>query len=231
MSTISYLPSRTGADHTKTGTGTAEAIRPWHLHIGLVQLFIVGPGPDAWLACSESCYSGQVGTDRERAIARRAIQILATRHRDDNTLGPAEIRTVLAEAAHEHRHGIPILTATPTPEPEPVPSPPVSSDFDYDHGIMNHTFKTVVKVCRVPPTSIIQPERSRSVSHARVLLVHTITQVCPGIPHKTIAELLERRTHQVGMFLARHRDLIASDASYRKRAARVAAALEPALTA
>ena len=67
----------------------------WEMHIGFVQLFICGPGSDAWLACSESYYYGRVGTAEERSLARRAVAILARTQRQNNDAGPNEIRAAL----------------------------------------------------------------------------------------------------------------------------------------
>lgn len=114
---MSFLPSRTGADSPVTGTKRypdAAVHHVWHLHIGFVQLFIVGPGFDAWHACSKSYYTGQVGTDDERAIAHRAVHILARRHRDDKEAGSAEIHRALADAKAEILTGI--LTTIDPPE-------------------------------------------------------------------------------------------------------------------
>lgn len=72
------------------------SLHAWELHIGTVQLFICGPGPDAWLACSDPCYSGQIGTDHERAVARRALLILNREHLQNKDAGPEEIKQALA---------------------------------------------------------------------------------------------------------------------------------------
>lgn len=75
-----------------------QASESWHLHTGTVRLYICGPGTDAWLACSESYYSGQIGSDEEREIARLAIEILNQQHGQDKDAGPDEIRTAMARA-------------------------------------------------------------------------------------------------------------------------------------
>ena len=76
----------------------AQASESWHLHTGTVRLYICGPGTDAWLACSESCYSGQIGSEEEREIARRAIALLKREHLQDKDAGPTEIRAALERA-------------------------------------------------------------------------------------------------------------------------------------
>ncbi len=75
----------------------APPLPQWEIHVGHVQLFIVGPGPDAWLACSKPEYRPGIkpGTHRERAIAQRAILIL--RHAGPDA-GVPEIKAALAEA-------------------------------------------------------------------------------------------------------------------------------------
>lgn len=84
-------------------TPVAAVLHIWELHVGTVQLFIVGPGPAAWLACSESVYSGQIGTDEERAIARRAVILLNREHLQDKDAGPAEIKAALERARRAYQ--------------------------------------------------------------------------------------------------------------------------------
>lgn len=91
------------ADHPVHQTAVKSVLYIWELHVGTVQLFIVGPGPDAWLKCSEASYDGTIGSCRERAIARRAVRILNPTRREDKDAGPTEIRAALdaAEADYE----------------------------------------------------------------------------------------------------------------------------------
>ena len=70
----------------------------WHLHTGTVRLYICGPGTDAWLACSESYYSGRIGSDEEREIAHAALALLKRDHLQDKDAGPTEIRAALERA-------------------------------------------------------------------------------------------------------------------------------------
>jgi hypothetical protein len=86
------------ADHPNHQASVATALHIWEVHVGTVQLFISGPGPHAWLACSESCYSGQIGTDEERAIARRAVALLNRHQLQNKDAGPDEIKAALEVA-------------------------------------------------------------------------------------------------------------------------------------
>lgn len=90
---------------------TPKAFDPWHLHTGTVKLYICGPGPgpDSMLACSESYYSGQIGSDEERQIAAAAIAILNQERPGDKDAGPTEIRAALERARTE------ILALNPQP--------------------------------------------------------------------------------------------------------------------
>lgn len=84
------------------GPGRApQLLERWHLHTGTVKLFISGPGPEAWLACSESYYSGQIGSEEEREIAHAALAILNEQHGQDKDAGPAEIRAALERSRHQ----------------------------------------------------------------------------------------------------------------------------------
>lgn len=105
-----HRPQPCLADQPVHLAAAATRAHSWEMHIGSVQLFIEGPGPDAWLACSKSCYSGQVGTDEERSIARRAVAILTRSHLHNKDAGPNEIRTALELARTQ---------SDPIPAPEP----------------------------------------------------------------------------------------------------------------
>jgi len=70
----------------------------WHLHTGTVMLFIVGPGEFAMQKCSEAVYSGKIGTQKEREIARIALGILNNDIHNNLDAGPEVIREALAKA-------------------------------------------------------------------------------------------------------------------------------------
>jgi hypothetical protein len=92
-------------------------IEKWRMEVGMIRLWIIGPGSDAMHPASEAYYSGRIGTDLERQIAQRAIRILDATHRDHNA-GAAEIQAALNQAAHQIHHGIPFSrVAPPTPAP------------------------------------------------------------------------------------------------------------------
>lgn len=77
---------------------TPPILHVWELHTGTIKLFICGPGQDAWLACSESYYSGTIGSDEEREIALAAVALLNRDHLQDKDAGPTEIRAALERA-------------------------------------------------------------------------------------------------------------------------------------
>lgn len=76
----------------------------WSLIQGTVQLFISGPGPQAWCACSKPNYEpgSKPGTPQERVIALAALQILIKRHREDKDAGVVHIQDALALATRQH---------------------------------------------------------------------------------------------------------------------------------
>jgi hypothetical protein len=75
----------------------------WYLHKGLVMLFIVGPGEFAMQKCSEAVYSGEIGTQKEREIAKIAIGMLNTDAHNDLDAGPEVIREALEKAKAQHQ--------------------------------------------------------------------------------------------------------------------------------
>jgi len=75
----------------------------WHLHTGTVMLFIVGPGEFAMQKCSEAVYSGKIGTQKEREIARIALGILNNDIHNNLDAGPEVIREALEKAKAQHQ--------------------------------------------------------------------------------------------------------------------------------
>ena len=75
----------------------------WYLHKGTVMLFIVGPGEFAMQKCSEAVYSGEIGTQKEREIAKIAIGILNNDVHNDLDAGPEAIREALEKAKAQHQ--------------------------------------------------------------------------------------------------------------------------------
>ncbi len=61
-------------------------------------LFIVGPGEFDMQKCSEAYYSGEIGTQKEREIAKIAIGILNKESQNDSDAGPEVIRRALEKA-------------------------------------------------------------------------------------------------------------------------------------
>ena len=70
-------------------------IDDWEIYVGLVRLYIVGPGPRAMHRCSEPVYRGQVGTPHEWKIANEALAILKAEHDEDLDADGATIAGVL----------------------------------------------------------------------------------------------------------------------------------------
>jgi len=91
------------ADHPNHQAAVAASSHIWEMHVGWVQLFIVGPGQDSWLVCSEAYYTGQIGTDQEREIARRAVILLNREQLQNKDAGPTEIRAALERARRAYQ--------------------------------------------------------------------------------------------------------------------------------
>ena len=75
--------------------------RRWELHIGYVRLALDGPFEHQWFPCSASYYTGRVGSDDERAVAMRAVEILNRDHRYDVAVCRPQIDSILRRAASE----------------------------------------------------------------------------------------------------------------------------------
>jgi len=128
----SLRPGRCIAD-SNVGPRIAQS-NHWHLHTGTIRLFIVGPGDDAWLAVSEPCYSGPIGTEQERAVAHRAIRLLDRLRRYDRNAGTAEIKAAIRQAASEIRRGIPEIKP-PRKRNPPAATKPASPSATHSSAI------------------------------------------------------------------------------------------------
>lgn len=95
-------------------------VEKWRVEVGTHRLWIIGPGAHAMHAASASYYSGRIGTDLERQIAQRAVQILDRTHRDREA-GKSEIQAALDQAEDQISKGLPIDPACESPTSEPLP--------------------------------------------------------------------------------------------------------------
>lgn len=71
---------------------------PWEIHTGSVYLYLVGPGPDDMCRCSRR--SINPGTEGERELARRALDLLNERF-PEGKIGAEGILAVLVECGWE----------------------------------------------------------------------------------------------------------------------------------
>lgn len=78
----------------------APALPEWEIHVGVVHLYLVGPGPTAMRKCSRANYATP-GTPEEWELARRALAILNERHRENKEAGEDEILAALLECGYE----------------------------------------------------------------------------------------------------------------------------------
>lgn len=73
-------------------------VERWSLHVGIIHLFIVGPGEFSMVKCSEPYYKGKIGSDDEHAIAQLAIASLNKHHPYAPLDGLETIYKALADA-------------------------------------------------------------------------------------------------------------------------------------
>lgn len=103
MSASQYLPNLHRGPAAYRNQPSSPSHK-WELIVSTVQLFISGPGPQAWCACSKPNYEpgSKAGTPQERAIAQRALLILIKRHWEDMDAGVSHIQEALALAAKQY---------------------------------------------------------------------------------------------------------------------------------
>lgn len=208
-----YIARPTGADSKNSRHAPITA---WHIHVGKIHLYIVGPGEKAWLRCSAAYYKGQVGTDAERNLARRAIAILLADHHDDRQAGPAEIRAAMDRAAAP----APPVAAMPAPPAAPLPAAvaPVLAPA---------VCEIVAEVARelgVPAADIVAAGRIACGLHAAEImdaraLCHALVSQRLGIKKCPASRALRRSIQSAAASVARHRQRMISRPAYRAAAA------------
>ena len=209
----------------------------WEMHVGWIQLFIAGPGPDAWLACSESYYYGQVGTEDERNLARRAVAILAVAHRQNNDAGPNEIRAAL-ELARTQSEPIPahddceISQLAPEPKPAPnIPSAKSKSPVSrpqcgkkagaVDPAAILAVIQAVADATGLSPADFVGRDRAREICHARHLAIATVWQEFPQLTSIQLSEIFHRGHSAMIKSRDESTHLLQSNSDYQRLHARV----------
>lgn len=238
------------ADQPGHQAAVATALHIWELHVGTVQLFIVGPGPDAWLACSKSYYSGQVGTDEERNIARRAVILLNREQMQTKDAGPAEITAAL-ERARKLSDLLPSCEiAQPVAEPESPPAadvvpPPAVPPRQHSRVSaaspvsskelareLERILASVSRHAAIPAAEILGKRKDVVTAQARFLSMAILFERLPRLTLCHAAKAFGSRHHgSVMNALARHRHLSETESAYQTLAALVREDLLPATTA
>ena len=241
------------ADHPVHLTA-ATHLHIWGLHVGWIQLFIAGPGPDAWLACSESYYYGQVGTEEERNLARRAVAILNRTHRQNNDAGPSEIRAALTLASTQDEPipesddceisqlppeplaDFPEREIVTAPAPQlarqpatPPPTPALSKRAQRraeqpDIAAILAIVESVAAITGVTPAQMIARDRHKPIVNARHLAIGAVRESFPALTLMQIGEVFHRDHGSVINSVAAHRALLRSDATYQTLHSRIPAA-------
>jgi len=198
----------------------------WQLHVGTIRLFIIGPGEDAWFPASEPCYTGRIGTEEERAIARRAVRLLDRLRRYDYLAGAAEIKAALRQAASEIRRGIPEIIAPPEPEvlPSIHPRPnKTAAPLPPDQSLIRRALFAVATITGVKESAIYATSKTgadRKLNHARCMFQGIVSDLHPRTYHSDLAAAMGRcrsaLSHAVINHKARLLDFPAYAATYQK---------------
>lgn len=209
---------------------TPEQTTPWHLHRGTVQWFLVGPGPQAWLACSAPDYASRKPAilPAELAIARAALALLKSRHAQDTAAGVEEIKKALADAASGVKPAKPKPAAAPPltakhPKPEPI---------DIDPAEVLRIKRVVAEVTCISMAQIDSGSAAPSprVSAAKNLFHGALSARWPRAENRQLAAAVNRSGSTFGSRLQRHRYNIESFTDYARKFRRILdqLGLEPA---
>lgn len=187
-----------------TPDATAQTTR-WHLHRGTVQWFLVGPGPHAWLACSEPDYVSwrkPVMQPGESALARAALALLESRHSQDTSAGVEEIKRALADAAAG------VKPAKPRPAamgPKSV-SPLKPESVVIDPADIRRVKQVVAGVTGVSIAQIesVSTAATAGISAAKSLYFGALTARWPRAEQRQLAAAVNRSASTFSNTLQRH---------------------------
>jgi len=94
-----HAAQRCAADRIANRQEPAVLKSTWELHIGIIQLIIIGPDDEQWFPASCVNYGGPAGTPEERMIAERAVAHLNANHPGDKAVTKSTITAILKESA------------------------------------------------------------------------------------------------------------------------------------
>lgn len=202
---------------------TPDAIQQtnrWHLHRGTVQWFIVGPGPNAWLACSAPDYASRKPTIQpdESALARAAIALLESKHSQDTSAGVAEIKQALTDAAAGVKPAKPHPLATPFNPSKPLKPESVV----IDHAEVRRIKQVVSEITGV---SVAQIESVSTpigqISTAKNLYYGAVHARWPKAEQRQLAAAVNRSASTFGSTVNRHHYNNESFTDYARKFRRV----------
>lgn len=212
--TLQNLREKRGfADTHRTPTALVEK---WRMEVGSVRLWIIGPGSDAMHPASQTYYSGRIGTELERQIAQRAVEIL-DRTRRDHDAGKAEIQAALDQAANQIANGLPFAAPTDANTIQPLPpaitTPPITQEqaaailleVQNVTGILVRVFMDASS-----PVMRRRPLRAR----ARTLCYIAAKKLHPGSSNIQIADAFGTKPNTVSQSVRRHEDSYINEPTY-----------------
>ncbi len=223
------LPHSTWHDTHSPATAAPSTAITWSLEAGTVQLFIVGPGPDAWLACSRPNYQPRStpGTPREREIARQAVILLNQTHRNDKDAGIPQIQAALRLAAKQIRAKASLTTSTePLTETEHAPSADAYGRVHRPDCSRRATavdsarvLKLVTLITRhagILPADLVGGDNSRPLSRIRHLAIGTVREVFPAMVNYQLAEIFHCDPGHIRRARDSHAARLITDPAYQK---------------
>jgi hypothetical protein len=210
-------------------TQTPELIEKWRVDVGTIRLWIIGPGSDAMYPASREYYSGRIGTDEERAIAQRAVQLLDIHHRTRDA-GKAEIQFALNQAAAQIHKGEPIpmpIESGPGRHMHTTAQPLVIATPDDAKIILNAVeFETGYSVAEIQrPTKTGCKETARH--KARSLCAAVCRALFPDTNGLQIDTLFGFSVESARRYLIRHSESYLKDPDYAASFAAIIAKSSP----
>lgn len=206
----SLRESRGSVDRATSRPVTPPAT--WKVEIGSIRLWIVGPGQKQMHPASDVYYSGRIGSDRERAIAARAVEILNRSSLSDEA-GAREISAALTEAERQISQGIalpPLVQGAPTPVPRMLR---IATEDD-----LKRALAAIELVTGIPSSNLLDKtghyNQRGDITRARHLLVAALFEICPDTSGSQMDRIIGLSRLTSRRMLTKHRQVFWKEPTY-----------------
>lgn len=201
MSALPSLREARGSADINRST-PQQLVELWHMFVGTIRLWIVGPASDAMHPASDVYYQGRIGTDQEREIAQRAVDILNLTHRHKDA-GAEEIKAALKNASKQITNGLPLHVPK---SPAAAPPLPPTRQLVIATGEDRRRIQAAVELVTGIPAAIQNDKSGQynqrgDVTRARIMSIAACKQLYPDMAPRAIDRLFDLSPSTTGRAL------------------------------